>query len=68
MYKRQVTDSLRLKQVVEKLKELKQCGSYISSSYEYLDHLEEFCIKHNRIPQKMCIRDRVLDMLAYQMP
>lgn len=46
-----VTDSLRLKQVVEKLKELKQCGSYISSSYEYLDHLEEFCIKHNRIPQ-----------------
>lgn len=46
-----VTDRLRLNQVVGKLKELKECGSYISSSFEYLDHLENFCIGHMRIPQ-----------------
>lgn len=46
-----VTDRIRLSQVVSKLKELKKNGSYISSSDEYLNHLEEFCIKHNRIPK-----------------
>lgn len=47
-----VTDRIGLKRVVTKLKELKKEGSYISSSYEYLNHLEEFCLEHNRIPQK----------------
>lgn len=46
-----VVDRNRLKQIVSKLKELKASGSYISSSYEYLNHLEEFCIEHKRIPK-----------------